>query len=240
MIGTIETERRSVQPKPVPPVESRPVSASPVLWTFLTEWEVALCDETKKRLRPYFTKVINTAGSPETEERRSWMLRDWVIREFVPAWLDAAGLITHAGMIRNSPEVVSEAGIPIADLERARIAARGAWNMAWSKANGRIGNAVYDSSLSVSKSVADAFAKAGIKAAVRASLFNVYWSLSKDAAGAVVWSAAMDWRANSPWPSAKDAEAAGRDALIPAIILLQESAFHLLDRMMMVNGTEGR
>ncbi|MGH2374715.1 MAG: hypothetical protein ACRDIC_14770, partial [bacterium] len=69
-----------------------PKCASQVIAQFLRSWNDALSDEDRQRLKPYIPKVIGTAASTEAEERRAWIVTDWLSRTLAPAFLRLAGL----------------------------------------------------------------------------------------------------------------------------------------------------
>ena len=78
-------------------------------------------------MRPFLARTIGTADDG-LDEARSWMAMDWLIRDYAPAWLEAAGLTEPAAELRSLPAVLDEAALcsVLRPIERARLRARGA------------------------------------------------------------------------------------------------------------------
>jgi hypothetical protein len=72
------------------PWSDQPQCASEVLGAFLRIWNDDLPDaETRTRLlSPLIPKIIGTRGTPKQERVRAMLCVDWLIREWLPAWLD--------------------------------------------------------------------------------------------------------------------------------------------------------
>ena len=60
------------------PHSDHPECVSPVLSRFMIQWNDALDDETRQRLRPYAVRQLGTAGDGQ-DEVRSYMALDWLI-----------------------------------------------------------------------------------------------------------------------------------------------------------------
>ena len=60
--------------------------------------------------------AINTdrlaISTPEIEQRRATMAADWFIRVHTPKWLDLAGLISQADLLRRMPEITDFKNCP--------------------------------------------------------------------------------------------------------------------------------
>lgn len=62
----------------------------PVIGIFMRNWNDALPDEdTRTRLLGAFIpRIIGTKSTPEVEKARSMLALDWMVREFLPTWLE--------------------------------------------------------------------------------------------------------------------------------------------------------
>ena len=85
-----------------------PACASRIVGTFLRQWNDVLPDDQRQELRQYIPRLVGSAGTPEQEERRSWMALDWLVRVQAPAWLRLAGLTVQADMLAGMAEVTPE------------------------------------------------------------------------------------------------------------------------------------
>lgn len=85
------------KPSPMWPANRGPTTRSAparVIAAFLRSWNDTLGDDDRNRLlKPLIPRLVGTAAGPEVEDRRVWMSLDWLVREYTPAWLRAAGLI---------------------------------------------------------------------------------------------------------------------------------------------------
>lgn len=68
------------------PWSDHPECVSPPLAAFLREWNDALDDATRQRLRPYVARIVGTAGDGR-DERRMWLKRDWLVRVQAATWM---------------------------------------------------------------------------------------------------------------------------------------------------------
>lgn len=196
------------------PWSDKPVCASPVATNFLRSWQDALSDEDRDRLLPasvWIPRLIGSRGDEATEERRAFLVWDWVIRTHTPAWMELVpALAEHAAALRALPEIV--------DLSSAGVATR-ASSKASSKASA--GEAEW--------AVAE-WAAAGRDA----------WAATRASAGAAAWYAAWAAAGEAEWAAAGSAAkySAARYAAVQSIDLrptvehLQQSALDLLDRML--------
>jgi hypothetical protein len=187
-----------------------PRCASKVIGAFLRNWNDALGDEERQKLKPYIVKVVGSAGTAAVEKQRAWLCADWLIRRQAPAWLDLAGCTEQAATLRALPPIVSStlAKKHQPALDAALAAANAAWAAVrtTAKAAGAAGAA------------AGAAAEAAAWAAARAAARAAAWA----AAGAAVKAAA----------EAAAAAAAAKKKLAPTVTSLQASAFELLDAML--------
>ena len=184
-----------------------PVCVSPVLGAFGRVLNDVLPDGRRQDLKPLVPLLPGTAGDGK-DQVRGLMAADWLVRVYLPAWLELAGL--DAGELRGLPVLDSgdaaAAAQPVLDSARARAAA--AWDIA--------GDAAWD-----------AAGAAACEAAWDAA-FDAAWDAARDAPWDAPWVAA--------WVAARDAardaagDAAG-NALAPTVIMLQDSAVILFRRM---------
>jgi hypothetical protein len=204
------------------PFSDHPQCVSPVIGAFCRSWNDSLDDETRQRLKPYAQLVIGTRTTKQDERIRAWLATDWLVRTFAPAWLDRAGLDAHAASLRNLPELSSAAlankALPV--IKAARAAARAAageadWAAAWATA--------WDAARAAAWATAGATAGAAAGAAA--------WAAAWDAAGATAGATAWATAGAAAWAAAG---ATAWDALQSTVAELQDSAFGLLDRMIVV------
>jgi hypothetical protein len=77
-----------------------PACASPVAAAFLRRWNDDLDDKTRQKLKPYVARLVGSKASAAVESKRAWMLLDWLVRHYTPAWLELAGLKEQAAALR--------------------------------------------------------------------------------------------------------------------------------------------
>jgi len=188
-----------------------PACVSPVIGAFMRSWNDSLPDDESRTrlLLPLIPKILNTAGSSDVEERRSWMAVDWMARTYAPAWLGLAGLTEHASALRALAPIVDAASAEASNdaLKAARAAAGDAARAAaWDAAS----DAAWDAAW----------------AATRAAAWNAVWDAAGAAAGAAAWTAARA----AAWNAAGAAAYTSRK-LAPTVELLQASAVYLVERM---------
>jgi hypothetical protein len=194
-----------------PECVSAPIAAG------LRAWNDGLpSDEERNRLLlPIAPLSLGTAADDAIEQRRSLMALDWLIRTWLPTWLDLVpALAVHANAVRALPEMTdanaAAAGIVV---RAARAAARdaaghGAWAAAWDAAWDAAGHGAWDAAWDAAGAAAGAAA----------------WAAAGDAAGAAAGNAAR--------AAARDAAgAAAAEHLRPTVLKLQESAQALFLRM---------
>ena len=139
------------------PHSDAPDCACPVLAAFMRTWNDSLGDEDRNRLlKPLIPRLVGSRSTPEVEKQRSYLALDWLIREFLPTWLEQVdSLRAHAVEIRaletiRDIESAKAAGPNVrAAWVAARVAARAAagdaarvaawvaaWDAAWDAARG--------------------------------------------------------------------------------------------------------
>ena len=79
-----------------------PWCACPVLGAFVRVWNDSLNDVDRDRLlKPLIPRLVGSRSTPEVEHQRSYLALDWLIREFLPTWLEQVdALRAHAVEIR--------------------------------------------------------------------------------------------------------------------------------------------
>ena len=132
------------------PWTDHPTCVSPVIGAFLRSWNDNLDDADRQQLKPYITKVVGTAASPEVENRRAWMALDWLVRTYTPAWLRLAGLDAQADQLAGLPEFAAGMDVPAIRpaIDAVRKDARASWDAArdasWDAARDAAGAAAGD------------------------------------------------------------------------------------------------
>jgi hypothetical protein len=205
----------------------RPKCACPVISAFLRSWNDAIPNDDRRRelLEPFVFRMVGTKTTAATEEQRSFMCLDWLVRVHTPAFIDLAPVLQpHAVNLRSlSPITDIEAAIAAGETVRAVWA--DVWAAAGSAARAAARAAVWDSACAAAGAAvwaaagAAAWAAAGTAAwdaAARAAARAAVWDSAWAAAGAAVWAAVGD-----------SAEA----ALNTTVEDLQVSASCLVDRM---------
>ena len=114
------------------PHSDHPACVSPVLAAYGRALNDCLPADRRQQLRRFIPLLQGTAGDGR-DQARGLMAADWLVRVFMPAWLDAAGL--DAAGLRGMPAISSWdelAGIqPLLDDARRRSsAAWAAWDAA--------------------------------------------------------------------------------------------------------------
>jgi hypothetical protein len=156
------------------PHSDRPVCVSPVLQTFCIRLNDTLDDQTRQRLRPYLGRCIGTAGDGRDEER-AWMCADWLLREYVPAFLDAAKLHEQAQNMRSLAAVVDLPSLQAAKptLNGARRDAAVAWAAAWDAAGDAAWAAAWDVAWAAARDAAGDAARDAARAALKPTVVKL-------------------------------------------------------------------
>lgn len=150
-VAWVAGEKHSDQPK----------CACPILAAFMRKWNDDLDDAGRQILKPYISKLVGTKSTPEVEQRRGWMLTDWMIRVHTPAWLRLAKLEEQAAALEVLAAISSPEGLAASHLaldvarNKAAAARAAAWDAArdaardaaWAAAR----DAAYDSARQVLK-----------------------------------------------------------------------------------------
>jgi hypothetical protein len=215
------------------PHSDEPACVSAVLRAFCTTLNDGLEDGPRQRLRPYLTRTIGTADDG-LDEARSWAAMDWLVRDYTPCWLAAAGLTRSAQRLASLSPVID--GV---DLRRALVglrAARREARVAWTAARGTVRPAVWapwaagraaarESAWSAAGSAAWAAARLGVSEASGERVRALARAIAGDSAATVARRA----RARAGRAAAKQA---ARESLTGPLEQLEASSFALLDRML--------
>ena len=118
---------------------ARPPCVSPVLGALGRDLNDVLPDDTRQQLKQYLRPMLGTAGDGK-DETRSYLALDWLIRTWLPAWLDLARLAADAAAVRGLAPVTdlasAHAAGPVVRAVRvnALAAEAAAWAAAWDAA----------------------------------------------------------------------------------------------------------
>ena len=131
----------------------KPKCVSPVIRAFMMTWNDGLPSDAERDrlLKPLLPLVLHTWTTSADEDARVWMATDWLVRVYTPAWLDLAGLTSHATALRElSPYTCVEIAVAAQGvLDAAGVAARAAagdaaWDAAWDAAGDATRAAAWD------------------------------------------------------------------------------------------------
>jgi hypothetical protein len=106
-----------------------PARGSPIARAFLHDWSGRLPDSkprTRDRLMASLAPLVEAATDSDAgERRRFWMLIDWLVRQFAPAWLRLAKLDAEADALMSLEEIDSpeRAGSAIGTVVSAKARA---------------------------------------------------------------------------------------------------------------------
>jgi hypothetical protein len=192
-----------------------PICSSPVLAAFGRGLNDCMPDEERQSLRPLLTRVIGTAGDGQ-DEQRVWMVRDWIIRRYLPTWLRLAGFTDYADRLANHDAILSDA-----DLEAVMPIVSAAGSAAWSAADSAAGSAAW----SAAWSAADSAAGSAAWSAARSAAWSAAGSAAGSAARSAMGSAARSAAGSAAWSAAK-AE------LMPTVDTLRAEARQLFEAML--------
>ncbi len=234
-----------------------PKCACPVISTFMRTWNDSIIDDDRRRelLTPFVFRLPGTKADPTTEYKRPWMAFDWLVREFLPAFLELSDVTaSHAAGLRSLDQINEfnfDLSAPL--ITAAGAAARAAaWAAAGDAARAAAGAAAraaardaaraaaWAAAGDAARAAAGAAARAAARAAAGAAARAAAGAAAGDAAGAAAGAAAGDAAGAAARAAARAAAgaavraaagAAARDALTPTVFALQESASRLVDRM---------
>ena len=109
------------------PHSDKPNCVCPVLGAFGRGLNDRLDVERRQRLKPLIPGLVGTASDGHAEAR-GFMVMDWIVRTYTPAWLRLAGLDTEADGLQSLPEIADAATLRGAQemLDAARKSAAAA------------------------------------------------------------------------------------------------------------------
>jgi hypothetical protein len=200
-----------------------PPDVSPVLHRFGMELNDCLPDDRRQELVRYLpngtSPLAGTRGDGK-DEARSYLALDWLVRTYLPAFLDVAG--QDSVTVRSLGPIVD-----MASAEAAGPVVRAAWNVAaaardaaWTAA----GAATWDAAGAAARDAAGAAARDAARAAVGDAVGDAAADAARAAARAATGAAARA----AAWDAAG---AAARVKLALIVTELQTSAIDLYDRM---------
>ena len=192
-----------------------PECVCPVIAVFGRHWNDSLNDNDRNRLLlPYVTRLAGTNTGPADSLTRSYIALDWLVCTYTPAWLDLVpSLAEHATNLRALPPLIGPAAAQAAALAAA-LAASQTEALAAALAEAQEASQAEAQAEALAEALAAAQAAALAEAHVSATHASAALAASLEAWGAA-WAAA-------------------RDRLRPTVLMLQQSACDLLDRMIAV------
>jgi hypothetical protein len=191
-----------------------PVCVSPVLAVMGRELNDTLPDALRQELKPLVPSLPGTAGDG-LDVARSYMALDWLIRTWLPAWLDLVPATQDvARKLRELDRIVD-----ISTAERAGPVVREAQGSA-SAAGSAAGSATVSAAWSVARSAAELAAGS----AAGSATVSAAWSAAVSAAWSAAWSAAV----SAAVSVARSVARSEMDkVLAPTVAELQRSAIQL-------------
>jgi hypothetical protein len=194
------------------PHSDHPPCVSPVLGAFVRRLNDDWGADDRQRLKPILPLLIGTADDGLDEER-GWMIADWLVRIYTPAWLELAGIGESATALRALPPLTRDNALAAhPTIETARVRGAAAGDAAWAAARAAAWDAAWDAAGDAAWDAAWAATRAAAGDAARAAAWDAAgaaaWAAARDAARDAAWAAARD----AAWDSARDvARAAARD-----------------------------
>src|SRR4051812_40326993 len=91
------------------PWSDHPGCVSRVIGAFGRSFNDNLDDAGRARLAPFIPKLIGTNTGEADEDRRAWLIADWMTHVHLPTWLDAAGMHDQAQLVRALPRITDDA-----------------------------------------------------------------------------------------------------------------------------------
>jgi hypothetical protein len=224
-----------------------PRTVSPVIAAFLKDWNDALDDEPRQKLKQFIPKIAGSVLTEDVEEFRTWTATDWLVRVQAPAWLAAADFKEFAeALSEQDPVLFPDQARKVQKLldEAAAYANVGAkdlskqWGEAGEEAWAKVGPKSWDAAGNGVKMAVRRATMAGHRAAFAATGVGLRYA-ARDAAAEVACDAAWDaafiiaWRAALPVGGFVSGEAgtAASEALAPTARELENKQFELLETL---------
>jgi hypothetical protein len=197
-----------------------PECVSVVVATLIREWNNALADSDRTRLLlPLLPAILHTRASDALEWVRGMQAADWVVRSFLPTWLESAVLMDEAGLLQTLPELREAADITLAqstldDVYRRAHAAYDVVGTPMREAKGQASRELSMSAIVVRRRAWTAAAKAAragassktLTAAVayrkaheRVALFEAIEAAARTAVGETAGYAALEAAGTAAW-----------------------------------------
>ena len=223
-----------------------PKCVSPVLGEFGRNLNDTLPDDLRQELKGLIPSLPGTAGDG-WDESRSYMALDWLIRTWLPTWLELSPRCREdARRIRDLGRIVDlvsaeRAGAIVRPAGRNAAAARDAARdaagaAAWVATRVAAGAAAGDAAGAAARDAAWVAARDAAAAAAGAAAGDAAGAAARDATGAAAWAATRDATRDAAWDAAWAAawaatRDAARDFLTPTVRVLQLSAIDLFAEM---------
>ena len=219
------------------PWSDHPMCASPLATQVATALNDAIADDALRTelLRPLVPLLVGTRDGHDMQ--RSYIVLDWFVRVYVPAWLDLVpALRAHAALLRGLPPIDCAANL--GDDVRAALSAMhqdvsAAWNTALDIAGddvsdartppGAVAGVAASSMWNTAGSAVRAVEIADEMAAMQVEIADEMAAMQVDVrspAAFAVWLAAFAAPAGGAWA-----------AVSPTVLMLQASAASLLRRL---------
>lgn len=224
-----------------------PRTVSPVIAAFLKDWNDALDDEPRQKLKQFIPKIAGSVLTEDVEEFRTWTATDWLVRVQAPAWLAAAELNEFAqALSEQDPVLFPDQARKVQKLldEAAAYANVGAkdlskqWGEAGEEAWAKVGPKSWEAAGNGVKMAVRRATMAGQRAAFAATGVGLRYA-ARDAAAEVACDCAWDaafiiaWKAALPKGGFVSGEAgtAASEALAPIAKELEDKQFELLETL---------
>lgn len=160
------------------PWSDHPQCVSPVIASFLRRWNDDLNDADRQMLKPFVARLPGTNTGSADDETRAWLVTDWMVREYLPAWLDAANLKDQADAVRSLSPVTAvdawEAARKTVSVAGEKSAA--AWAAAWDAARDAARAAAWDAAWDAARAAARAAARDAANKALRPTVEGIQQS----------------------------------------------------------------
>jgi hypothetical protein len=224
------------------PHTDHPGCVSPMIAEFVRRWNDDLDDNARARLlRPILPRLIDTTADDALDMRRRWMIADWLVRVYTPAWLallpalaDAATALQALPEIRSTDMAAQSMPLIAAARQRSAAAWAAAGDAAWVAAGDAAWAAAGDATWVAARAAAGAAAgDVAWVAASRAAAWVAARAAAWAAAGDAAWVAAGDAAGNAARDAAGDAAWA---RLSPTVAMLQGEALTLIDHLITAQG----